>query len=124
MVSKPKKKILVIEDNIDNVDLYLYMFEKEYQVFAAYTGRDGLEKIYSEKPDIIILDLVLPDISGFEIAKDVRSNEEFKNTPIIAISVYNMNDEMQKALDAGCDEYIRKPFEVEHLIKLVKKLVK
>ena len=110
MTTKLRKKIFVIEDDIDNVDLYLYMLEKKYVVSASYTGREGLKKVYKEKPDLIVLDLVLPDISGYEIARDVKSNEKLKSIPIIAISAHNMYCEKERALNSGCDEYIVKPF--------------
>jgi two-component system cell cycle response regulator DivK len=113
------KTILIVEDNEDNMDLYFLILKDKYKVIAAYNGTDGLKKVQAEKPDIILLDLSLPDISGLEIAEFVKSSEDLNHISIIALTAHGSDIDRGKAVEAGCDEYVEKPFEIKHLMEVI-----
>lgn len=118
------KKILIIEDNVDNMELLKIMLENKYNVVTAYTGQDGLNKAYREIPDVILLDLTLPDISGLDIAKRIRTEDSLSHVLIIALSAHSSDSHNERAIEAGCNEYISKPFESKRLYDLLEKLTR
>ena len=110
--------ILYIEDNPDNRTLVQRALEaKGYRFVWAATGLDGLEKVYSEKPNVVLLDINLPDIDGYEVARRLRS-ESSRNmlyVPIIAVTANALRGDAEKALAAGCDVYMSKPINIREL---------
>jgi two-component system cell cycle response regulator DivK len=109
-----KKRILVIEDNHDNYELVRFLLDQAgYEVLAATDGLSGVKLAEEEKPDLILLDLAIPDLDGWEVAKRVRENPDMGKTLIVALTARTMPDELQRALDAGCNGYISKPINVE-----------
>jgi two-component system, cell cycle response regulator DivK len=105
-----KTKILVIEDNEQNMYLVTFILEKHgYQVAQAFTGRDGIALACREKPDLILLDIQLPGMDGYEVARELRKSEALTNIPIIAVTSYAMPGDRERALAAGCTGYIEKP---------------
>jgi CheY-like chemotaxis protein len=117
------KKILIIEDNEDNMDLCTFVLKDKYDVLTSYNGTDGLNKIHNEKPDLILLDLSLPDMDGLDIAKKIKSDDDLKSTPVIALTAHGLDGDREKALESGCDEFIEKPFEIKHLLKIVRSYI-
>lgn len=116
------KRILVIEDNEDN--LYLIMFilkENGHSVIVARNGSDGVEKAIKEKPDLILMDIQLPDIDGLEATRRIRASEADGDLPIIAITSYAMPGDRRKALAAGCTSYIEKPINTETIMAEIEK---
>ena len=108
------KRVLVIEDNETNLYLIRFMLEKSgYEVIEAREGAAGVELAIKEKPDLIIMDIQLPDIDGLEATKRIRASEADGEIPIIALTSYAMVGDREKALAAGCTGYIEKPINPE-----------
>ena len=111
------KKILVIEDNENNLYLIRFMLEKNgYQVIEAREGLAGVTLAIKEKPDLILMDIQLPDINGMEATRRIRVSEAGDKIPIVAVTSYAMVGDREKALDAGCTGYIEKPIDPETFI--------
>ena len=111
------KKILIIDDEKDIVDLISYNLEKEgFATVKAYDGEDALKLVKAKRPDMIILDLMLPGMRGLEVCKFIRKNPETETLPIIMLTA--KGDEVDKilGLEMGADDYITKPFNVRELI--------
>jgi two-component system cell cycle response regulator DivK len=111
------KSILIIEDNEDNLYMMKYILEQnQLRVITAMTGMEGFETALKEKPDLILLDVQLPDVNGLEIIKMIKQSGVLDLIPIIVISSYAMTGDKQKALDAGCSFYIEKPIDPETIM--------
>ena len=105
-----KRKILIIEDNEQNLYLLTFILEKHgYDVEAAQDGRAGIDKAIRVVPDLILLDVQLPVMDGYAVARHLRSNPELAETPIVAVTSYAMLGDREKALASGCTGYIEKP---------------
>ncbi len=116
-----KSKILIIEDNEQNLYLLTFIMEKNgYQVIQARNGPDGIEKASQEKPDLIILDIQLPLMDGYEVARRLKENPETNNIPIVAVTTYATVGDREKILTAGCNGYIEKPINPETFMEQVK----
>ena len=110
------KKILVVDDNQDNRELVIKVLKsKGYLLMEAADGEAALRKIGEEKPDLILMDISLPKIDGYEVTRRLKEQESFKDIPIIALTAHAMKGDREKALDAGCDGYIPKPISVREL---------
>ncbi len=108
--------ILYIEDNADNLLLVQRALEaRGYRIAWAANGLTGIEVARSQKPDLILLDINLPDIDGYEVARRLRSDDLFRYTPIIALTANALKGDADKALAAGCDVYISKPINIREL---------
>jgi len=104
-----KKKILIVEDDSFLLGMYANKLEMDdYRVFVAEDGKKGLRLALNEKPDIILLDIRLPEIDGFEILKRVKENEETKNIPIILLTNLSQKEDVEKGLAMGADDYLIK----------------
>ena len=113
-LNKMKIKIGVIEDNEVNIDLIRYQLKVEdFEVFVEKTGEKGLKMIIDQKPDLILLDIGLPDIDGFELCKTLRSDERTKNYPIIMLTARIEDSDRIEGLKLGADDYITKPYNTE-----------
>ena len=116
------KGVLVIEDNDNNLYLIRFILEKNgYEVIEARTGISGVEAAVKEKPDLILMDIQLPDINGYEATRRIRASEADGKVPIIAITSYAMTEDKEKALEAGCTGYIEKPINPETIIMEIEK---
>jgi two-component system, cell cycle response regulator DivK len=105
-----KRKILVIEDNDQNLYLVQFILEKHgYEVFAARDGQEGITMAESINPDLILLDIQLPVMDGYAVARQIRINVELAQIPIIAVTSYAMAGDREKTIEAGCNGYIEKP---------------
>ena len=117
-----RKKILIIEDEIDLIKVLKDTFEKEnFQVFCAEDGEDGIEKFYEKNPDLILLDINLPGMNGWEICKKLKSLSQI---PIIMVTARDSEFDEIKGLELGADDYITKPFTPKLLIIKLKKIFK
>lgn len=117
-----KKKILLIEDNEQNIYLIKFLLEKnEFHVDESRNGFDGIKKALLIKPDIILLDIQLPDIDGYSIARELKKYNELSNIPIIAVTSYALAGDREKAIEAGCSGYIEKPINPDTFINDIKK---
>lgn len=118
------KKIAVIEDNKTNIKLIRYQLEAEgFDIHIEETGNAGLKMIKNQKPDMIILDIGLPDIDGFEICKRIRNDKITKNYPIIMLTAKGEDRDKIEGLSLGADDYVTKPYNAEELILRIKNLL-
>jgi two-component system, cell cycle response regulator DivK len=113
-----KKRVLVIEDNEQNLYLVTFILEKHgYEVHAARNGQEGIDLSASVKPDLILLDIQLPMMDGYTVARLLRTIPELAQVPIIAVTSYAMAGDREKALGAGCTGYIEKPINPDTFIQ-------
>ena len=118
------KKILIADDNQDSRELVIKILAREgYVLIEAIDGEDALNKVSSEKPDLILMDISMPKIDGYELTRRLKSHNDLSKIPIIALTAHAMKGDREKALDAGCNEYITKPINVRELPKQVKLLL-
>jgi len=116
-----KKKILIIEDNEQNLYLTTFLLEKQdYDVVQARNGQQGLEFAASENPDLILLDIQLPVMDGYEVARRLKQAGETKFIPIIAVTSYAMAGDRQTILATGCEGYIEKPIDPDSFVEQLK----
>ncbi len=121
------KKILVVEDNEDTCEILLYRLKSmgNYEVLLATNGKEALEMAMETKPDLIIMDLKMPVMDGWEATKALRQTSWGKDLPVIALTAQAMEKDEQKALDAGCNDYIAKPIiDYRTLQKKIENLLK
>ena len=97
----------------------LYLTAKGFEVITAYDGLDALEKVKSEKPDLILLDVMMPVMNGFEVCQKLKSDPESMDIPIIMLSAAAQSDTITKSIEMGAKDYIVKPFEPEKLDKML-----
>jgi two-component system cell cycle response regulator DivK len=116
--------ILVIEDNEMNQDLISRRLKKKgFNVEIASDGELGLRMLKENSPDLVLLDMNLPKIDGWEVARISKSDLQTQNIPIIALTAHAMRGDREKALDAGCDEFETKPIRLKQLLEKIEKLV-
>ena len=114
------KKILIVEDNPQNMRLIeMALSAENYTLLEATDGEEALKVAKKERPDLILMDIQLPKMSGLEVTRKLREIPEFSRTPIIAITAYAMMGDEEKALDAGCNAYLTKPIRVRELPNLI-----
>ncbi len=103
-------KILIVDDMPDNVDLLTVMLERQgYEIFPAYGGRDALAIARAERPDAILLDVMMPEMSGIEVCRRLKGDEELRRIPIILVTAKDLDEDVVRGLDAGADDYVIKP---------------
>jgi two-component system, cell cycle response regulator DivK len=111
-----KQRILVVEDNPDNMTLIVDMLESmNYEVIPAGNGQKGMELAASDNPDLILMDLSLPVMDGWTAARNLKADPSLNHIPVIALSAHAMPGDRERALEAGCDEYLAKPINVSEL---------
>lgn len=109
------KKILIVEDVEMNRDLLVQLLEDEYQLVEAVDGKQGLEAAARENPDLILLDISLPEMDGWEVTEKIRANAATKDIPIIAVTAHAMAGDEDKAYERGCNAYLAKPVDEDEL---------
>ena len=115
-----KTKILLVDDEKDIVEFLQYNLEKEgFQVITAHDGIEALNKIH-QKPDLIVLDVLMPKMDGYEVCKEIRGMKEFKNIPVIFLTAKSTEMDEIHGLNLGADDYIQKPISTKKLIARVK----
>lgn len=105
-----RRTILLIDDDEDIVRFMEVLLSDKYHVMAASSGVDGLHRVYRDKPDLILLDLLMNDIDGYEISRKVKSDENTRDIPIILFTAKSRKSEIDEGLKAGADDYLTKPF--------------
>ena len=116
-------KILIVEDNEMNRDmLSRRLIKKGFEIIIAVDGEEGVKKTLSEKPDLILMDMSLPVMDGWEATKKLKSNSDTSKIPIIALTAHAMAQDKDKALAAGCDEYDTKPIDLNRLLSKISSL--
>jgi two-component system, cell cycle response regulator DivK len=119
-----KNKILVIEDNEQNIYLVTFLLEKHgYTVLQALDGKEGIKKA-AAGPDLILLDIHLPEIDGYDVARILKGNEATAGIPIVAVTSYVMAGDREEILNAGCEGYIEKPINPETFVDQISEFLK
>jgi len=120
-----KKKILLIEDEKDMAYAVTLQLEaKGYEVIVAFDGKEGLDKARTKKPDLIILDLMLPKIDGYKVCRMLKFDSKYQNIPIILFTARAQDSDKKIGKDVGADFYITKPFEPSVLLDKIRELLK
>jgi CheY-like chemotaxis protein len=120
-----KPKILVVDDNLQNLELILaYLEDLDCQMLSAEGGRQALDIIHSTPPDLILLDVMMPQISGFEVCKQVKNNPDTAEIPIIMVTALNEMGDIERAIDSGTDDFLSKPVNKLELLTRVKTMLK
>ena len=117
------KKILVVDDTDWNRDLLVQLLEDEYEVLQAIDGADGVRKTEQDKPDLILMDLGMPVMDGWEATRRIKANDALKQIPIIAVTSHAMVGDEIDARKAGCDDYLPKPIDEDLLLQKIKKFL-
>jgi two-component system, cell cycle response regulator DivK len=117
-------KVLLVEDNEMNRDmLSRRLIRRGFEVSFAIDGREGVNLARSERPDIILMDMSLPIIDGWEATRQVKADDATRGIPVIGLTAHAMSGDREKAMEAGCDDYDTKPVELERLIGKMQKLL-
>lgn len=118
------KKILIADDEPDFVELISMRLEVNgFKVVAAKDGQEAIDKTKKEKPDLLILDMMMPKLDGFEVCRMLKFDDNFKDLPIIVLSALDQQQDREKAIEAGADEYFIKPFDLSLLLTKIKDLI-
>ncbi len=121
-MSSSIKKILVVDDEELTTELAKTFLEKHgFNVIIAFDGEEGLSKAQAEKPDLILLDVMLPSMDGFAVCKKLKESDDFKNTPILMFTAKGLSSDIEKGQAVGADEYIIKPFSGKALVATIRK---
>ncbi len=117
-------KVLIVDDEIDLVRLVRYNLEKEgFQVLTAYDGKTTLSLMRTERPDLVVLDLMLPDISGIKICQQIKQDPKMQTIPIIMLTARSSESDRVSGFEAGADDYVVKPFSPKELVLRVKAML-
>ena len=119
------KTILIVEDNDLNMKLFNDLLQAHgYETVQTMDGRDVLQLAHKHRPDLIIMDIRLPEISGLEVTKMLKAEDELKGIPVIAVTAFAMKGDEQKFREGGCDGYIAKPISVPTFLETIAKFLK
>jgi CheY-like chemotaxis protein len=118
-------KILLVEDNEMNRDmLSRRLARKGYEVSIAVDGKQGLEMAHASAPDLILMDMSLPVLDGWEATRQLKGSDATRSIPVIALTAHAMSGDRERALDAGCDDYDTKPIELPRLLEKIESMLK
>ena len=118
-------KILIVEDNQDSRELVVKVLKnKGYQMIEAVDGEEALEKTANDKPNIILMDISIPKLDGYEVAKRLKEHKEFKKIPIVALTAHAMRGDREKFISVGFEGYISKPINVHELPNQIRAYLK
>jgi len=116
------KRILYVEDNPQNMRLVRKLLKiNGYDIIEALSGEAGVEAALREIPDLILMDINLPDIDGMEVTRRIKSNPHLANIPVIALTAAAMRGDRERILTAGCDDYLQKPIDTLQMIETIKR---
>jgi len=116
-----KKNVLIVDDEPHIVNLIKLSLNKEkYNVSGAYSAREALRFMDKDVPDLLVLDLMMPGINGYELCKALRENPKTKNVPVLILSAKSQMNDKLHAIDVGADDYMTKPFDPMELVKRIK----
>jgi len=121
----PTSKILIADDNLPNVELLeAYLAGMDYQIAVAADGRETLEQVARFQPDLILLDIMMPKLSGFEVCRQVKQDPATKNILVLMVTALNEQGDIERAVAAGCDDFLSKPINKLELLKRVQNMLK
>jgi CheY-like chemotaxis protein len=118
-----KKTILIVDDTEWNRELLVQLLEEDYNILQAVDGADGVRMTEENKPDLILMDLGMPVMDGWEATRKIKANDALKNIPVIAVTSHAMVGDEIDARKAGCDDYLSKPIDDEALIEKIKRFI-
>ncbi len=107
--------VMIIDDDKDNIIVVQAVLKDIYRVPYAYDGQDAMEMIRKSPPDLVLLDMSLPGKSGFIVARELKQEDATRRIPLIALTALTMPGDRERILSAGCDDYIAKPYNIDHL---------
>ncbi len=120
-----RQRILVVDDNVTNVELLeAYLCAADYEVITAYNGHSGLEMAITEAPDLLLLDIMMPGLDGYQVCTQLKNNEKTRFIPIIMITALTEIEDKIKGLNAGADDFLSKPFNKHELMARVRSLLR
>lgn len=118
-------KILIVEDDVMLLETMKFRLEASgYEIIVAENGKEGSFKAMSEKPDLILADIMMPELDGIAMVKIIRANSDLKTVPIIVCSALGRDEDIKKAMETGANDYITKPYESDVLLKKIEDLLK
>ena len=118
------KTILIVEDNELNMKLFNDLLEAhDYKILQTRDGMEALKIAREHKPDLILMDIQLPEVSGLEVTKWIKEDENLKSIPVIAVTAFAMKGDEEKIREGGCEAYIAKPISVVHFLETVQKFL-
>lgn len=118
------KKILIVEDNDLNLKLFRDLLGANgYQTFETKEGIEAIALTRSIMPDLIVMDIQLPEISGLDITKKIKADETIRHIPVVAVTAFAMKDDETKILRAGCEAYVSKPIAIDHFLDTVRRFL-
>ena len=113
-------KVLVVEDNVLNMRLFSDLLKANgYTVLQARDGLEALRIVRLDRPDLILMDIQLPEMSGLEVTERIKADEELRSIPIVAVTAFAMKDDEEKIRQAGCDGYLTKPISIDGFMQTV-----
>ena len=119
-----KEKILIVEDNPQSMRLIeMTLRDKGYTLLRATSGEEALDMATRERPDLIIMDIRLPGMNGFEVTRRLRQNPAFSHTLIIGLTAYAMKGDKERVIEAGCDAYLSKPIDTRQLPGMIAEML-
>ena len=122
---KRRDTILIVEDNLLNLKLFRDLLKaKGYDVVDTQNGDEAVGLVKEYHPDLIVMDIQLHGISGYDIIKELKSDRLYSNIPIVAVTAFAMREDEEKILASGCEAYISKPISIEHFLQTIKKHLK
>jgi CheY-like chemotaxis protein len=115
-----KGHILVVEDDMDNYELVRFVLERAgYDVFLAVNGRDGVSAARLQKPDLILMDLGMPEMDGWTATQTLKADDATKSIPLYALTAHTLPGERKRAMEAGCDGYVSKPIHMDGFLDTI-----
>lgn len=121
----PKSKILIADDNPTNVELLeVYLADLDCETSIAVDGRDTLDKVAQFQPDLILLDIMMPKLSGFEVCKTIKDDPKTSDIMVLMVTALNESGDIERAVSAGCDDFLSKPVNKLELLKRVHNMLK
>lgn len=124
MADAPSKSVLVVEDNELNMRLFCDLLESfGYVTYQCRDGAKAVELARAEMPDIIIMDIQLPEVSGLDITRWIKDDDELRHIPVLAVTAFAMRDDEQRVREAGCEGYLSKPIQISSFMRAVEELL-
>ena len=119
---KGQKTVLIVEDNELNMKLFHDLLDVQgYRVLQATNGKEAMEQVRAERPDLILMDIQLPEVSGLDVTRQIKSDPAIADIPVIAVTAFAMKSDEERIRDGGCEDYLAKPISVPVFLEKVKR---
>ena len=123
-MSEGKKRVLIVDDEPVIVETVKFSLEEAgFECIEAYDGIQAIQQIKGERPDLVLLDIMLPKVNGYKVCRLIKFDEKFKHIPVIMMTARAQEKDRALGMETGADEYVTKPFEMDYLVDLVKKFL-